>query len=1193
MSILKVNDIRRATTGSSTLVFNDPVTITSGTISASVLIGSLPGGVTFGDGTIGKEKLTNDARDFVNILNKPVGLVTSSAQVAAAISGTFITPAGVTASSTIFTSGSFSGSGAGLSSIPNAALTNNTITINGTSVALGASRTLTTADISESGNLYYTDTRVKAKLSAEAVVSSSGQINYQSVTGQPSVNTLGTDGNKTFTITAGIFITGSTGIDVSTDAPNAKITLKTVGGTVSSSAQVAANLPANTVSASAQVKTFLPDGTVSASSQYAGWVTASSQIDYNNIQNKLSGVVSASAQVKPLLPADTVTSSTQVKTFLPDGTVSSSTQYPGWITSSTQVVNSLPIGTVSSSAQQPGWVTASSQIDVRNTIGITTIATTGSNTFVGNQIMSGSVTVTGNLNILGSSSIVYTSASELIVGDNKIIVNSTDLLRFAGLQIIDSGSISPTTASLYWDGLNHKFIYENLSGSNYNSAIFLAGPKNTGVLGNEPVLTTGRIPVATGDVHLDNRTPSSSIRVDFTTLRTDIEAGLYITGSTTASGHIVPATTDTYDLGSPTLKFRSLYLSGSTLYLGTLALSDVGGALTISPSGSPAAISPVSGAFTGSFRGNGSQLTNIANAALPAGIISSSAQLPIGTVSSSAQYPGWVTASSQIDYNSITNKLSGVISSSTQIAVNLPAGTISSSGQVTATSTTGFTGSVEQILKDNTVHSGSYLGTATTNNLSEGFTNLYYTDARVKTKLSVENVHSGSYLGTATTTNLIEGANLYFTNPRVIAALPTNTVSSSNQVNTFLPAGTVSSSNQVDLGNAFGTASRALTASFALAVSGTLATNTDGLTEGSTNLYYTDARVKTKLNVENVHSGSFLGTATTTNLTEGTNLYFTNLRVVSALPVGTVSSSAQLVGSGIVSSSAQIVPLLPVGTVSQSAGTITVDGTNSIIGINTTSPSTLTKLHVNGALMVENGVTSTNAFKDGIIFTYTGGSSQYRHKIATRHDSIAALNLMEFLVATGASTSASILTLNGTNPSSFYKGLNVTGSFTVQGSISGALVLPADTVSSSTQVKTFLPSSTVSSSAQVAPLLPGGTVSSSGQVDITATTNYSTFSSSIATKNNVQDVSITALNTATSSYAINSTIQSQLAGVVSSSTQVAPLLPGSTVSSSAQAVAAISGQYIVPSGSNFQGIVSGSGTAYRLVVPVGTNLYAT
>jgi hypothetical protein len=92
----------------------------------------------------------------------------------------------------------------------------------------------------------------------------------------------------------------------------------------------------------------------------------------------------------------------------------------------------------------------------------------------------------------------------------------------------------------------------------------------------------------------------------------------------------------------------------------------------------------------------------------------------------------------------------------------------------------------------------------------------------------------------------------------------------------------------------------------------------------------------------------------------------------------------------------------------------------------------------------------------------------------------------------------------------------------------------------------------VSSSAQVAPFLPANTVSSSNQVDITATTGYSTFSSSLATVDSTQQISLTALNAATSSYAINATIQSQLAGVVSSSTQVKPLLPGGTVSASGQ-----------------------------------------
>lgn len=43
----------------------------------------------------------------------------------------------------------------------------------------------------------------------------------------------------------------------------------------------------------------------------------------------------------------------------------------------------------------------------------------------------------------------------------------------------------------------------------------------------------------------------------------------------------IPASDSAYDLGSPTNKWRSLYLSGSTLYLGGVVLKDVGGVLTI------------------------------------------------------------------------------------------------------------------------------------------------------------------------------------------------------------------------------------------------------------------------------------------------------------------------------------------------------------------------------------------------------------------------------------------------------------------------------------------------------------------------------------------------------------------------------------------------------------------------------------
>ena len=201
MSTLKVNAIQRATTGSSAVTFTEAVIITTGSISASVItVGTLTASLLI-NGDVPKEKLTNDAREWVNILNRPGGLLSSSAGVLATISGTSVAFANITASGIIFTSGSFSGSGASITNIPNAGLTNSSITINGTSVSLGGTRNIATNEVSESVNLYYTDARVKTKLSAETVVSSSGQINYQSITGQPSINTLGSDGNKSFTLT--------------------------------------------------------------------------------------------------------------------------------------------------------------------------------------------------------------------------------------------------------------------------------------------------------------------------------------------------------------------------------------------------------------------------------------------------------------------------------------------------------------------------------------------------------------------------------------------------------------------------------------------------------------------------------------------------------------------------------------------------------------------------------------------------------------------------------------------------------------------------------------------------------------------------------------------------------------------------------------------------------------------------------
>ena len=278
------------------------------------------------------------------------------------------------------------------------------------------------------------------------------------------------------------------------------------GNTVSSSAQVTALLPTDTVSSSAQVKSFLPNGTVSASSQYPGWVTASSQIDYGQLQNIPSGIASSSAQVKAYLPIDTVSSSVQVD-------ITNTTNYTTFSSS---------LATVD--AGQNSRLSA-----IESTTG--SYATTGSNTFVAAQTISDStnstsyldgalhivggmsvrkdVRVSGSMTINGlltavSMSTQYVTSSEYNIGVSKITLNDDDNVRFSGLSIVDSGSASPTTASIFWDSLQHRFIYENLSGSSYNSSIIIAGPKHTGSLGDEPTLTSGYVPYATGGDHIDN-----------------------------------------------------------------------------------------------------------------------------------------------------------------------------------------------------------------------------------------------------------------------------------------------------------------------------------------------------------------------------------------------------------------------------------------------------------------------------------------------------------------------------------------------------------------------------------------------------------------------------------------------------------------------------------------------------------------
>ena len=107
--------------------------------------------------------------------------------------------------------------------------------------------------------------------------------------------------------------------------------------------------------------------------------------------------------------------------------------------------------------------------------------------------------------------------------------------------------------------------------------------------------------------------------------------------------------------------------------------------------------------------------------------------------------------------------------------------------------------------------------------------------------------------------------------------------------------------------------------------------DTDDLSEGSTNLYYTDTRVNTKLNTEGVISGS---SQVDINSTSGT------LTTLGTVTSGDVSA---ILPSGVISGSIS----------SPSQGTITLNGNNIDLGVQVGDSPTFTDLTLTGNLTVE------------------------------------------------------------------------------------------------------------------------------------------------------------------------------------------------------------------------------------------------
>ena len=194
--------------------------------------------------------------------------------------------------------------------------------------------------------------------------------------------------------------------------------------------------------------------------------------------------------------------------------------------------------------------------------------------------------------------------------------------------------------------------------------------------------------------------------------------------------------------------------------------------------------------------------------------------------------------------------------------------------------------------------------------ITEGTTNLYYTNSRFDTQLATKD-----------TDDLSEGAtNQYFTNARADARIAAATANDLSDVSYTAGAGIdgyVMKYNNTS-GNWEAQAEAAGAVTSVNTQTGAVVLDSDDITEGATNLYYTNARFDTQLATKdtddlsegatnlyytNARFDTQLATKDTDDLSEGaTNQYFTNARAdarIAAATANDLSDVSYTAGAGI------------------------------------------------------------------------------------------------------------------------------------------------------------------------------------------------------------------------------------------------------------------------------------------------------
>ena len=208
----------------------------------------------------------------------------------------------------------------------------------------------------------------------------------------------------------------------------------------------------------------------------------------------------------------------------------------------------------------------------------TSLWVAGISTITGILYAGSDVYVTGNLYVDGTQTVI--NKTNVASGDATITLSSGSNTALAaanaGLQI---GS----TASPYIS-----WLYDGVANWKTTGGISVTGQSTLNALA--ATLTTVTQLTVSGQTLISNATMSMSTNTGALVITGGVGIGgaLYVGSTATHYGHILPAQSNTYNLGSPTQQWGALYVNTQTIYMGGIAVTviNTGSTATLTVGGS-------------------------------------------------------------------------------------------------------------------------------------------------------------------------------------------------------------------------------------------------------------------------------------------------------------------------------------------------------------------------------------------------------------------------------------------------------------------------------------------------------------------------------------------------------------------------------------------------------------------------------